>query len=191
MKPGPAPQISASMPRLPTIISRGGHSGAGRGSPWFPTLAAAPYATLTIRLGTMVTNPNHRHPVTLAKDLITLDELSDGRIMLGIGSGGTGFDATVLGDQPWTARERADRFGEFVRNLPMKVRLADSYPPVVCRSVGRNPRKPGQSERRSPYLCPGAPGTEAVRCDPGGLGWSGCSFQVQAGSRGPVVTLGV
>lgn len=50
-----------------------------RDGPWFgmvPTLAAAAYTTRTIRLGTMVTNPNYRHPVTLAKDLMTLDELS-------------------------------------------------------------------------------------------------------------------
>lgn len=88
-----------------------------RDGPWFgmvPTLAMAAHATRTIRLGTMVTSPNFRHPVPLAKDLITLDDLSDGRITVGIGSGGTGFDAFALGDAPWTARERADRFGEFV-----------------------------------------------------------------------------
>ncbi|GAA2064422.1 hypothetical protein GCM10009801_09020 [Streptomyces albiaxialis] len=33
---------------------------------------------------------------------------------LGIGAGGSGFDATTLGQEAWTARERADRFGEFV-----------------------------------------------------------------------------
>lgn len=88
-----------------------------RDGPWFgmvPTLAAAAYTTRTIRLGTMVTNPNYRHPVTLAKDLMTLDELSGGRITAGIGSGGTGFDATVLGNEPWSARERAQRFAEFL-----------------------------------------------------------------------------
>lgn len=85
--------------------------------PWFgmvPTLAAAACVTSTIRLGSMVTSPNYRHPVTLAKDLMTLDDLSAGRITVGIGSGGTGFDATVLGNDAWTARERADRFGEFL-----------------------------------------------------------------------------
>jgi alkanesulfonate monooxygenase SsuD/methylene tetrahydromethanopterin reductase-like flavin-dependent oxidoreductase (luciferase family) len=88
-----------------------------RDRPWFgtmPTLAAAATATETIRLGTMVTNPNFRHPVTLAKDLMTLDDISDGRITLGIGAGGSGFDATVLGNAPWSPRERADRFGEFL-----------------------------------------------------------------------------
>jgi alkanesulfonate monooxygenase SsuD/methylene tetrahydromethanopterin reductase-like flavin-dependent oxidoreductase (luciferase family) len=52
--------------------------------------------------------------VTLAKELISLDDISGGRITLGIGAGGTGFDATALGQEPWTPRERADRFGEFV-----------------------------------------------------------------------------
>lgn len=59
-------------------------------------------------------SPNFRHPVTLAKDLITLDDVSGGRITLGIGAGGSGFDATALGQDAWTPRERADRFAEFV-----------------------------------------------------------------------------
>jgi alkanesulfonate monooxygenase SsuD/methylene tetrahydromethanopterin reductase-like flavin-dependent oxidoreductase (luciferase family) len=91
-----------------------------RDGPWFgawPTLTAAAAATSTIRLGTLVTNPNFRHPVTLAKDLITLDDISGGRITLGIGAGTVGFDATVLGNEPWTPRERADRFAEFVALL--------------------------------------------------------------------------
>jgi alkanesulfonate monooxygenase SsuD/methylene tetrahydromethanopterin reductase-like flavin-dependent oxidoreductase (luciferase family) len=91
-----------------------------RDRPWFgavPTLTAAAAATGHIRLGTLVTSPNFRHPVTLAKDLIALDDVSGGRITLGIGAGGNGFDATVLGQQPWTPRERADRFAEFVSLL--------------------------------------------------------------------------
>ncbi|MCT9090418.1 LLM class flavin-dependent oxidoreductase [Streptomyces sp. ASQP_92] len=88
-----------------------------RDGPWFgavPTLTAAAAATTRMRLGTLVTSPNFRHPVTLAKDLITLDDVSNGRITLGIGAGGNGFDATVLGQEAWTPRQRADRFGEFV-----------------------------------------------------------------------------
>ncbi|MFE7128113.1 LLM class flavin-dependent oxidoreductase [Streptomyces sp. NPDC057617] len=88
-----------------------------RDGPWFgavPTLTAAAAVTERLRLGTLVTSPNFRHPVTLAKDLLTLDDVSGGRITLGIGAGGTGFDATVLGQEAWTARERADRFAEFV-----------------------------------------------------------------------------
>ncbi|OEJ95465.1 LLM class flavin-dependent oxidoreductase [Streptomyces thermolilacinus] len=88
-----------------------------RDGPWFgavPTLTAAAAATGRMRLGTLVTSPNFRHPVTLAKELISLDDISGGRITLGIGAGGNGFDATALGQEPWTPRERADRFAEFV-----------------------------------------------------------------------------
>ncbi|MCX5012819.1 LLM class flavin-dependent oxidoreductase [Streptomyces sp. NBC_00555] len=88
-----------------------------RDGPWFgalPTLTAAATATERLRLGTLVTSPNFRHPVTLAKELISLDDISGGRVTLGIGAGGNGFDATALGQEPWSPRERADRFAEFV-----------------------------------------------------------------------------
>ncbi|MFX4291900.1 LLM class flavin-dependent oxidoreductase [Streptomyces bohaiensis] len=88
-----------------------------RDQAWFgaiPTLTAAAAVTDRLRLGTMVTSPNFRHPVTLAKELITLDDVADGRVTLGIGAGGSGFDATALGHDAWTPRERADRFAEFV-----------------------------------------------------------------------------
>jgi alkanesulfonate monooxygenase SsuD/methylene tetrahydromethanopterin reductase-like flavin-dependent oxidoreductase (luciferase family) len=91
-----------------------------REGPWFgalPTLTAAAGATDHLRLGTLVTSPNFRHPVPLAKELISLDDSSGGRITFGVGAGGTGFDSTVLGQEPWTPRERADRFGEFVALL--------------------------------------------------------------------------
>jgi alkanesulfonate monooxygenase SsuD/methylene tetrahydromethanopterin reductase-like flavin-dependent oxidoreductase (luciferase family) len=84
---------------------------------WFgavPTLTAAALATERLRLGTLVTSPNFRHPVPLAKDLLSLDDIAGGRLVVGIGSGGTGFDATVLGQAPWSPRERADRFQQFV-----------------------------------------------------------------------------
>ncbi|MEU6755457.1 LLM class flavin-dependent oxidoreductase [Streptomyces sp. NPDC046685] len=88
-----------------------------RDGPWFgavPTLTAAAMATQSMRLGTLVTSPNFRHPVTLAKDLMSLDDISGGRFTLGIGAGGNGFDATALGQEAWSPRERADRFAEFV-----------------------------------------------------------------------------
>jgi alkanesulfonate monooxygenase SsuD/methylene tetrahydromethanopterin reductase-like flavin-dependent oxidoreductase (luciferase family) len=91
-----------------------------RDEAWFgaiPTLTAAALATSTIRLGTLVASPNFRHPVPFAKELMTLDDIAGGRLSLGIGAGGEGWDATALGHPAWSARERADRFEEFVTLL--------------------------------------------------------------------------
>jgi 5,10-methylenetetrahydromethanopterin reductase len=50
--------------------------------------AAAAARTSTIRLGIGITSPALRHPGALASTAATLDELSDGRMMLGLGVGG-------------------------------------------------------------------------------------------------------
>ena len=91
-----------------------------RDGPWFgaiPTLTAAATVTSRIRLGTLVASPNFRHPAPFAKELMSLDDISNGRITAGLGSGGSGFDATALGQDAWSPRERADRFEEFVTLL--------------------------------------------------------------------------
>ncbi|GIM81279.1 LLM class flavin-dependent oxidoreductase [Salinispora arenicola] len=88
------------------------------GKEWYsavPTLAAAAVVTRRIKLGTLVSSPNLRHPVPYAKEVVTVNEMSSGRFILGIGAGGSGVDATCLGqDQEWTPIERAERFAEFV-----------------------------------------------------------------------------
>ncbi|HEY2772962.1 MAG TPA: TIGR03560 family F420-dependent LLM class oxidoreductase [Candidatus Binatia bacterium] len=51
------------------------------------TLAALSQATTTLRLGLMVTCNSYRNPALLAKIVATADQLSGGRIELGIGAG--------------------------------------------------------------------------------------------------------
>lgn len=94
--------------------------------PWhatIPTLTAAALATTTIRLGTFVASPNFRHPVPFAKEVATVDEISGGRMLLGVGSGGTGFDAFVLGQPEYTPRQRHERYVEFVAALDELLRF--------------------------------------------------------------------
>jgi 5,10-methylenetetrahydromethanopterin reductase len=55
----------------------------------FTVLAAIAERTERIRLGPGVTNPYSRHPALLATAIATLDELSVGRAVLGLGAGGT------------------------------------------------------------------------------------------------------
>ena len=103
--------------------------------PWgatIPTLTAAATVTSRIRLGTFVSSPNFRHPVTFAKDVATVDDISGGRFILGVGSGGTGFDAFVLGQPELTPRQRHDRFAEFVGQLDGLLRFEHDGPISVA-----------------------------------------------------------
>ena len=88
-----------------------------------PTLTAAATVTSRIGLGTFVASPNFRHPVPFAKDIATVDQISGGRVLLGLGSGGTGFDAYVLGQPELTPRERFARFAEFTEALDVLLRF--------------------------------------------------------------------
>jgi probable F420-dependent oxidoreductase len=54
--------------------------------PWV-TLAAVSSATESIRLGTSIALVAEHHPITLAKEIATLDYLSGGRVVLGMGYG--------------------------------------------------------------------------------------------------------
>ena len=66
----------------------------------YPLLTLMAQATTTMRLGTCVTNPATREPTVTASALAVLDELSGGRMDLGIGRGDSA--RRVLGKSPTT-----------------------------------------------------------------------------------------
>jgi probable F420-dependent oxidoreductase len=66
----------------------------------YPLLTLMAGATERMRLGTCVTNPGTREPTVTASLLATLDEISDGRMDLGIGRGDSA--RRVLGKPPIT-----------------------------------------------------------------------------------------
>ncbi|NUT20950.1 MAG: LLM class flavin-dependent oxidoreductase [Hamadaea sp.] len=89
--------------------------------PWFDsiaTLTAAAGVTGHIKLGTMVASPHFRHPAHFAREITTLDDVSGGRAVIGVGAGGlAGFDNDVLGQPRLDRRQRFERFAEFVELL--------------------------------------------------------------------------
>ena len=62
-----------------------------------PALLSAADATSRLRVGSLVFGNDYRHPVVLAKELATLDVLSDGRLEAGIGAGWLTADYTSAG----------------------------------------------------------------------------------------------
>src|SRR5260370_3772370 len=50
-------------------------------------LMSAADATTTLRVGSLVFDNDYRHPVVLAKEVATMDLLSDGRFDFGLGAG--------------------------------------------------------------------------------------------------------
>lgn len=100
-------------------------------NPWYPSepwleawtlLSALAVHTERIRLGTMVTNISLHNPAVLAKQALTVDHVSDGRLNLGIGAGGAPTDHAMTGVPNWEPRERADRLREFVEIVDQMLR---------------------------------------------------------------------
>ena len=91
------------------------------------TLVAWAVATDRLRLAMLVSNLIYRHPVLLAKQVITVDRLSGGRLDVGVGAGVYSTDHRMAGVPEWAPRERVDRLDEFVRSLDAALRGAESF----------------------------------------------------------------
>ena len=78
------------------------------------TLAALAAVTSTLRLGTLVSPATFRHPAVLAKNAVTVDQISGGRVELGIGAGWNAGEHAAFGFDLPPMRERFDRFAEQV-----------------------------------------------------------------------------
>jgi probable F420-dependent oxidoreductase len=77
-----------------------------------PALMTAANVTTTLRIGALVWDNDYKHPAVLAKELATMDVLSDGRLELGIGAGWMISDYEQMGIPYDAAKVRIDRFVE-------------------------------------------------------------------------------
>ncbi len=155
------------------------------GTPWgatVPTLVAAAAVTSSVPLGTWVASPNYRHPVPFARELAALDDVSGGRAVLGIGAGGSGVDAGVLGGPELTPGERADRFEEFVEVLDaVLTNPATTHAGTYYTAVDALTTMPCVQSPRLPFVV-AASGPRTIRLAVRlGQGWA----TTGSGRRGP------
>ena len=77
-------------------------------------LAALAASTSRIRLGVLVSSNTFRHPALLLKEAVTVDHVSGGRLILGLGAGWHQDEHRRYGIELPAPRERVDRFEEAV-----------------------------------------------------------------------------
>lgn len=113
-------------------------------------LSALAGSTERLRLGSLVSSPVLRTPVMLARQALSVEHISGGRLELGMGAGYTPSDHAAVGVPQWPAAERAERFRAAVtivdavlRGLPVdaEVPFAARVPELGPRPVQR-PRPP-------------------------------------------------
>jgi probable F420-dependent oxidoreductase len=105
-------------------------------------LAALAACTRRISLGTGVLVLPLRNPVVLAKELVSLDRIADGRLLLGLASGWykREFDAVGV---PYQERGRImDRNLEILHRLMTEDQVDGEYPPHVLRGANLSPKPP-------------------------------------------------
>lgn len=120
--------------------------------PWV-ALGTAASVTNTIRLGTSVALPLEHDPITLAKTIASLDHLSGGRVVFGVGFGWNAEELADHGVPPnkrrtalreyleamgelWS-KEEASYDGQFVKYGPAGVAQTSSEAPPSSHPLGR------------------------------------------------------
>ncbi len=134
------------------------------GMPDYPSLEAWTLATALlsrterIQIGHMVLCNQFRHPAVLAKMATTLDQISAGRLQLGIGSGSIEDEHSRLGLDWGTFAERSERLGETLQILHQ------AFANEVIDFTGRHftvkdmPIKPGPVQQPRPPIVVGGVG---------------------------------
>lgn len=123
---------------------------------WFDgwtLLAALAGQTHTIRIGTLVTNIIYRNPALIAKQALTLDHISQGRLELGIGATSKGDPSHYMtGVDEWETGERVQRFREVIEVIDAMLRNAVTSYQGRFYSVREARMKPSPIQKPRPPL---------------------------------------
>ncbi len=177
-------------------LAMGGDGLPGPTDAW-TTLAGIARETSTIRLGTLMTSATFRHPGPLAIQVAQVDQMSGGRVELGLGAGWFEQEHAAYGIPFPDTRERFDRFeeqlavitglwataeGERFSHAGEHYSLTDS--PALPKPVQR-PRPAGADRRPGQAAHAGAGGPLRRRVQPAVRLRGGHRDAVRTGARRP------
>jgi len=78
-------------------------------------MASAAAVTTTLNVGSLVFDCDYRHPAVLAREMATIDQISEGRLELGLGAGWKKWDYDVTGITMDPPKVRVDRMIEYTK----------------------------------------------------------------------------
>jgi F420-dependent oxidoreductase-like protein len=126
-------------------------------------LAAMATVTSKVQIGTMVSSNTFRHPAVLAKMATTVDHLSNGRLVLGIGAGWFEREHQVYGVSFPSVKERTKALGE---SLEVITKLWTAEPTVSFKgefySLADAPFMPKPVQKPHPPIMIGGIGEKRV-----------------------------
>jgi alkanesulfonate monooxygenase SsuD/methylene tetrahydromethanopterin reductase-like flavin-dependent oxidoreductase (luciferase family) len=124
-------------------------------APWhesWTALAGLAAQTSSIRLGVLVANAVLRHPAMLARQALTVDHITSGRLQVGLGAGHAKADHRITGQPYWPAAERAARFRECVGLVDALLRGGPVTADGQYYPSGRLQLQPASPQRPRPEL---------------------------------------
>jgi len=126
-------------------------------------LAALAALTDRIRIGILVTSNTFRAPALLAKEAVTVDHISHGRLDLGLGAGGFETEHRVWGIPYPEPRERVDRLVEAIQLIDLLLSNDEATFSGRYYQVLDAPFRPGPVQKPRPPFTLGAHGPRMLR----------------------------
>jgi F420-dependent oxidoreductase-like protein len=118
-------------------------------------IAALAASVPRLRLAPLVTSVTYRHPAVLANIAAAVDQVSHGRLTLGVGAGWQENEHAVYGLALGTLRERMDRFEEAAQILHSLLRQPRTTFSGQYFDVADAPNQPAPVQDRLPLLIGG------------------------------------
>ena len=120
------------------------------------SLSALAVATTSIGLGTLVLGNSYRHPAVVANMAATLDQISEGRLLLGLGAGSQPNEHRAYGIELLPPAERLSRLEEALQVITSLLRSEVSTFEGAHYALTAARCEPAPLQQRLPLLVAGA-----------------------------------